>query len=493
MITKSDVANLAICERRMFLSVRHPHLAAPLKQADRARLAEGRRIGELARRIFDAGVLVSTPSFDIDGAVSETRALIEEGASVIFESAFFANGCTARPDVLQRSDSGAWNVFEVKSSLSVKQEHIADLAFQCYVLQLSGIRIAQTYIVHIDSAYVSDQPLTHLFQVIDVTEEVSKAIPNIESDIQRINSVVSGGSIPEVVPNTHCKATHCPFLDHCFASLPEFDITLLPRIKKEFVEACHLTGDRDVRRIDPKSLTPKQRLVRNVIESGKPFYSADLSAELKEFVPPIAFVDFESDNPPIPVHPGVKPYEQVLFQWSMHVLHNDTASMEHREFIHRDASDPRPLFVESLAGALQDVKTIVTYTHFEKSRISDLARATVPLADNLKRRFDSSQDLHRLIDQHVMHPAFRGQTTIKVVYPALVAGGGYDGLDIKDGALAASEYRRMLSPATTPEEAERIAINLLEYCKRDTLAMVEVFLHLRQVARFTHFGDPTHA
>jgi hypothetical protein len=65
----------------------------------------------------------------------------------------------------------------------------------------------------------------------------------------------------------------------------------------------------------------------------------------------------------------------------------------------------------------------------------------------------------------------------------LVPSGGYRDLNVKDGDHAAAEYKRMISVATTATEKERIANDLLAYCERDTLAMLEVFQALRDLSR----------
>jgi hypothetical protein len=50
----------------------------------------------------------------------------------------------------------------------------------------------------------------------------------------------------------------------------------------------------------------------------------------------------------------------------------------------------------------------------------------------------------------------------------------YEKLEIQEGQMASLEYLRMIDPATSEEDREKIKKDLLEYCAQDTLAMVKI-------------------
>ena len=95
----------------------------------------------------------------------------------------------------------------------------------------------------------------------------------------------------------------------------------------------------------------------------------------------------------------------------------------------------------------------------------------------------------RLLD--LMHPFQKfdyynpkqlGRYSIKSVYPALV-GGSYEGMAISDGGQASREYARVtFSDGITEEDRRRVYDGLLEYCKLDTRAMVDILKVLRTTA-----------
>ena len=59
--------------------------------------------------------------------------------------------------------------------------------------------------------------------------------------------------------------------------------------------------------------------------------------------------------------------------------------------------------------------------------------------------------------------------------PALVPDLAYDDLEIQEGNAAAASYERLIADDLPETEAARVRSALLEYCRRDTEAMVRVY------------------
>ena len=79
-------------------------------------------------------------------------------------------------------------------------------------------------------------------------------------------------------------------------------------------------------------------------------------------------------------------------------------------------------------------------------------------------------DLLPIVRKRIYH-AFRGRFSIKEVLPAMVPDMLCEGLDIGDGATAIAKFAKMATARYSPEDAQRVRADLLEYCKQDTLAM----------------------
>src|SRR5437764_659619 len=80
-----------------------------------------------------------------------------------------------RDDIITRNGN-SWDLIEVKSSTSVKNDHIADLAFQRVCFEDCGYLIGKVMVTHIDTAYVRKGKLepSKLLITEDVTEAVAK-------------------------------------------------------------------------------------------------------------------------------------------------------------------------------------------------------------------------------------------------------------------------------------------------------------------------------
>jgi predicted RecB family nuclease len=102
-------------------------------------------------------------------------------------------------------------------------------------------------------------------------------------------------------------------------------------------------------------------------------------------------------------------------------------------------------------------------------------RAFPDLDDALYDISERLVDIHELARSHVYHPDFRGSFSIKKVAPALVPSFGYADLDeVAGGAAASATFLHVVRGELEPSEERRLREALLAYCKRDTLALVEV-------------------
>ncbi len=484
LLNKSVFKSGAVCVRRAYFDVRAPELGEPPSESDVARMRMGQEVGRFARRLYD-GVLIEQMSTDMAKAAGETERAIAEGATAIYEAAFVSEVGDIRVDVLERLDDGSWHLIEVKSSKEVKPEHIDDVAYQLAVLETCGHRVTKCSLAHVSPEFVmdgSEMVPREFFVVEDVTDPVLAAMPRVLEAIGALGKVIEAEHVPDAPLNVHCVRDACPYLGHCFRSLPENDVTTLPYIKSETVAELESMGIRDIAEV-PSSfkLSDRQRLISNVVRTGVPFVSDSLQAVLSEWREPVCFVDFEAVGAAFPAYVGVRPYEPVPFQWSMHVWSD---GLTHHEFLHQEDGDPRGRFAESLWDAIQGAGTIVHYASYEKSILKRLAAQGLAFAQDLVDLFEArGVDLEKIVREHVYIPEFRGKTSIKRVYPALVPGAGYGDLQIQGGELAAAEFLRMNSRATTDIERRKIAQSLLAYCERDTQAMVDVYLALVELAR----------
>ena len=123
-------------------------------------------------------------------------------------------------------------------------------------------------------------------------------------------------------------------------------------------------------------------------------------------------------------------------------------------------------------------------TSFEKTRIRELQRAVPELATELAALEAKLIDLHPVVKNCVYHPDFRGSFSLKDILTPLVPELTYDDLVIVDGRVASVEIARLLFVADKipRHERDRVRQDLLNYCERDTWAMVKLVERLRELS-----------
>jgi hypothetical protein len=232
-------------------------------------------------------------------------------------------------------------------------------------------------------------------------------------------------------------------------------------------------------------LSPPQRAYVERVRSGKPYLDrTGIRAWLDDLEYPIYFFDFETVNFAVPRFEGMAPYQQLPFQYSVHILHRN-GKVDHKEFLHLTDSDPRAYLIAALCdhiGASGSV--VVYYANFERSVLQELARMMPIAAGRINAIIDRLADQRDVFRQYYLHPGFAGSTSIKKVLPVVVPGLSYKDLAIQKGDEAQAAWLEMVQCADANDQAERAA-ELRAYCGRDTQAMLEIHKVLVALAKKT--------
>src|ERR1019366_2599188 len=193
-------------------------------------------------------------------------------------------------------------------------------------------------------------------------------------------------------------------------------------------------------------------------------------------------MDFETVNPAIPRFAGMRPYDQLPFQWSLHVQREPGAEPEHHEFLATDGADPRREFIATLCAALGGSGSIVVYNQqFESQRLSELAAWLPEFAGRIEKIQRRLWDLLHVVRNHVYHPAFAGSFSLKTVLPALVPDMTYEGMLVAGGQDAGLAWESLIRGGLGRDEHQRVRKALLDYCGQDTLALVRLLEKLQFV------------
>lgn len=347
----------------------------------------------MARQLFPGGIEIAPGRFDLDRVVAQSKRLLNLRRP-LYEPGFKFNGCFARIDILSPAGGDAWDIIEVKSTTAVKDVHLPDLAFQADVAEGAGVRVGRCLLAHINGDYVRDGSIDpqKLFLVEDVTGEVMPLVDGIERKLHEMKHAISQSRCPDVHIGPHCNDPYvCPLHDQCWSFLPEDNVFTLYRAGSKAFKLLN-DGITQLKDIPPDfALTDKQRIQLRAVTAGKPqIRRAAVATFLRKLKYPASFLDFETLATAIPLFNDARPYEQVPFQFSLHVVPAPGAASEYHSFLADGTGDPRPAFMQTLRAVLPASGSVVAYnSDFEISRLRECAAVLPehgPWVKSIKRR-----------------------------------------------------------------------------------------------------------
>lgn len=523
-LSKSKFVHGMQCPLYVWFEVRTDEPQPEASAFTKALFAAGHEVGELARQRWDrrlaaagkpAGVRVTDDPKQHAQAVEETVAALAAGAGAIHEAAFTFNRVKVRVDVLELLGDGTFAIHEVKSSSKYDADkHLMDVALQMWVLRGAGLSVSRADVVHLNKVYEwsgGEYDLEMLFADSDVTAAAEEQQDVVRVGVEQLLRVIESDNQPIVPEGVKCKKPYeCPYLAVCPLQdhMTEHPVGELTRCSLKVIERAASFGCKSLLEID-EEMAPQVF----VYADGKPHdgwyhtWKATVTGEriiLPECPPwigglqfPIRHLDFETVGAPLPIVLNTHPFEVVPLQYSIHTELGDGA-VEHCEFM-ADAGDldPRRSLVEQMLSDLGESGDIIHWSPYERTVIRHLADDPrySEFKDRLEALVPRLQDLGKTVNAWVFDGEFHGRWSLKKVYPVLIPGGKagehledgespvlmYDDLEgVAKGDEAAMMLLEYMRPDTAAERREDIRRQLLEYCKLDTWATVEVLRVLRE-------------
>ena len=479
------------CEKSLWLKKKKPEVLQAPDDGAQAVFDTGTSVGELAFELFSGSERIEyTGDFGLQ--IAKTKELIEHGSKVIYEATFCFDGILAMVDIL-RIGKDELVINEVKSSTSVKDVYIDDASIQYYVISSLGYKVSAVNIIHIDNSYVRGEKLEleKFFHIEDVTEQVKQKQADIPQILSKFNEILSKDAEPEVDIGPHCSDPYnCDAWEYCWREqrgVPEysvFDISRLRSDKKFDLYKNGVVKFEDIKELD-KFNASQQIQIRSELSREQIIDKEAIKEFLNTFSYPLYHLDFETFQQAVPEFIGLRPYEQIPFQFSIH-KDNGNGNLEHFEFLAEPGADPRyELALNLIKFIPQDTCVLAYNMSFEKGVIRSLAEIYPQISNELMAIHDNIKDLMApFASKSYYHPKMQGSYSIKYVLPALVPEfeSAYKDLNlIHHGGEAMQAYAAMACMNEMQCEAYKKA--LLAYCKLDTLAMVKVLEKLREVVK----------
>ncbi|MDA9299311.1 DUF2779 domain-containing protein [Saprospiraceae bacterium] len=487
-LSKSTFIRGLQCEKSLYLYKHYYRLKDSTPSSLQAVFDQGTNIGLLAQELFPNGADASPENhFKMVESVGKTQKFISQGVSIIYEATFLYNDVLAALDILVKDQEG-WKAYEVKSSTKVSETYIRDAAIQYYTITNSGIDLKDISIVHINNQYTKDGELDihQLFTIESVYDQVLEFIPRIPNEIKRLKNVIESPDIPNVDIGNHCSDPYdCDFKGTCWKHIPDYSVFNISRLNKDKKFDLYTQGVITLDQIDlgQTELNPNQVLqVQSEVNGTTHIDTKEIRNFTNGLSYPLYFLDFETIGPAVPKYNGSRPYQQLVFQYSLHFQETLSSLTEHREYLADPTEDPRPNFIKQLIKDCGTSGDIIVYKiGFERGKLNDLIEVFPEYLSELKGIINRLKDLMIPFQKMWYYsPEMKGRHSIKYVLPALVPELSYNDLDIKEGGTASNTFLSMVN-GTFKGNVDHTRRQLLEYCKLDTYAMVKIIDKLLDV------------
>ncbi len=490
ILSKSLYTRGIQCPKALWLKKYNKEVLSSPDETALARFETGNVVGDLVCKLFPNGVEIPYTT-NFDEMIKQTAKYIDDGIKYIYEATFNFNGILVLVDVLEIHEDGRVSIYEVKSSSSVKDIYVHDTSIQYYVLEQLGFSIVSTNVVHINSSYIRDDTLEldELFTIVDVSDEVVALQGAISNTLKEFETILEDKTNePNIDIGKHCHNPYvCDAKDYCWKTqraIPEYSIFNIFNLGSKKQIELYSQGITKIEDIpDDFAMTANQAQAVENYKSKETFINKE---KIKEFVYtltyPIYHLDFETFQQAIPEFKGISPYQQIPFQYSLHIEHED-GRLEHKEYLAQDGIDPREQIAKRLVEDIPSDVTVLAYNmSFEKGVIKRLSDLYLELSTHLLSINENMKDLMIPFQKkYYVTPSMNGSYSIKYVLPALVPefAKAYKDLEgVQNGSQAMNAFANMRK--MKEDEKQKMRTSLLEYCKLDTLAMVKVLDKLKE-------------
>ena len=463
------------CKKNAWLRIHKPDIynASELTDFEKQIIETGNEVDELAREIF---------SFDS----------IPDNSRAEFQKKFETGEFLAITDVFVETDDGV-EIYEVKATNEIdKKTHYHDLAFQINVLKLLGYKIRSANLVHLNKEYVrkGELELKNLFETENVTEKIEEILPEVLEEMKLAQEYLTQSTEPKGPCDCIYKgrSNHCSTFSYSNPNVPNYSVHDLARIglsKRKLVELIDsgILHPHEVPE-DMKLSEIQKNQIQTLIHDRTILSKEAIAEELDGLEFPLYFLDYETFPAAIPRFSGYSPYQQIPFQYSLHVLKSPNVEPEHFDFLYTGQNDPSEDFAKSLMGHVDTKGSIIVWhKSFECSRnkeIGERVSESKKFFENLNERTYDLEDIFK--KQHYVHKDFRGSSSIKRILPVLVPALSYSELEISEGGTAADAWNKIITRSET-QDVEKVASDLRQYCKLDTYAMYAVWRELHNLVR----------
>ena len=489
-LSKSRYCKARQCKKIIWLKKYKPEYA--IQKARDIVLENGTKVGQLAKGLFGKYENIDFNE-NLNIMIDQTKKLLKNKPNIITEASFNYNNNFCSVDILKNDIDGV-EIYEVKSSTEISDIYLDDVSYQYYILNNLEFNIKKACIVYINNKYVKqgNLELNKLFNIEDVTEIAKSKQQEIENNIYELNKYMEEhmDNEPKDDIGIKCfKPYECEFWEYCTRNLPKpnvFDIKGGMHLDKKFEK--YYDGKISFNDLQNENINPKYlEQIDFELNNLQPKIDKDYIKEIiKALNYPLYFLDYETYQVAIPEIDGTRPYQQLPFQYSLHIIKEEGAAIEHKEFLAEiEDKDFIRHFAENLIKDIPDNGSVIIYNRaFEPARNREIAEMYPDLKDELERINCNMIDFLEPFKQRKYYTKeMQGSASIKYVLPALYQKDSeldYHNLPVVHNGEEASEAFLSLK-GKSKEKQKEIRNGLLVYCQLVTYAMVKILMKFKEI------------
>ena len=484
-LSKSRYCKARQCKKIIWLKKYKPEYA--IQKARDIVLENGTKVGQLAKGLFGKYENIDFNE-NLNIMIDQTKKLLKNKPNIITEASFNYNNNFCSVDI------DGVEIYEVKSSTEISDIYLDDVSYQYYILNNLEFNIKKACIVYINNKYVKqgNLELNKLFNIEDVTEIAKSKQQEIENNIYELNKYMEEhmDNEPKDDIGIKCfKPYECEFWEYCTRNLPKpnvFDIKGGMHLDKKFEK--YYDGKISFNDLQNENINPKYlEQIDFELNNLQPKIDKDYIKEIiKALNYPLYFLDYETYQVAIPEIDGTRPYQQLPFQYSLHIIKEEGEAIEHKEFLAEiEDKDFIRHFAENLIKDIPDNGSVIIYNRaFEPARNREIAEMYPDLKDELERINCNMIDFLEPFKQRKYYTKeMQGSASIKYVLPALYQKDSeldYHNLPVVHNGEEASEAFLSLK-GKSKEKQKEIRNGLLVYCQLDTYAMVKIWMKFKEI------------
>ncbi len=398
-------------------------------------------------------------------------------------------GCRTRIPLLEKCEDGYKATYMYLNSYPKESESLI-MKINQQIAASIGIQISQHQIFYLNKEYVRQDQLDiqSCFltsnQLFNRKNKLNKTIEqcmeeqifDLDTWISQTQEVVNMEQPPEMQRSKQCTSNRrCMYYDQCFddSQLPDNSVLFLTTSQNK-MNAFH-NGIKHIHELDLDLLDGFRLQYAQYIASQKGRFVDGwaLHAWLHAIEKPVCYLDFEWDTFAIPPYKGMKPFDVLCFQYSLHI-EPENEPLYHKDFF--DTGDCREAFIQSLLKDIPEKGAILVYNMegAEKLRLQQLAVQFPQYKEQLDAICDRMVDLSKPFEAGLFYDnKMRGHYSLKNVLPVFTDEYSYKQLNIQDGMDAVFSYRNM--EKVDKDQQEQIRESIRKYCRMDTYAEVIIY------------------